>query len=153
MFEDLLKKDNSFKIHHKNIQSLAIELFKVKKGIANPILCGIFQLRSIDYNLRSQTDFSVNSVNTTHFGLNSLRYFASKVWNMVLLELENLMMLKFLNLKLENGNQSNSNVHYVCHMCTVSVMWISVTINFTITSVIVLSVLIYLFIYWNTSKV
>ena len=37
-FEDLLKKDNSFKIHHKNIQSLAIALFKVEKGIANPIL-------------------------------------------------------------------------------------------------------------------
>ena len=37
-FEDLLKKDNSFKIHWKNIQSLAIEPFKVKKGIANPIL-------------------------------------------------------------------------------------------------------------------
>ena len=49
-FEDFPKKDNSFKIHHKNIQSLAIEL-------ANPILCDIFPLRSIDYNLRSQTDF------------------------------------------------------------------------------------------------
>ena len=89
-FEDLLKKDNSFKIHHKNIQSLAIELFKVEKGIANPILCDIFPLRSIDYNLRSQTDFSVSSVNTTHFGLNSLRYFASKVWNIIPLELKNL---------------------------------------------------------------
>ena len=89
-FEDLLKKDNSFKIHDKNIQSLAIELFKLEKGIANPILCDIFLLRSTDYNLRSQTDFSVSSVNTTHFGLNSLRYFASKVWNMVPLELKNL---------------------------------------------------------------
>ena len=67
-FEDLLKKDNSFKIHHKNIELLAIELFKVKKGIANPILCDIFPLRSIDYNLRSQIDFSVSSANTTHFG-------------------------------------------------------------------------------------
>ena len=68
LFEDLLKKDNSFKIHHKSIQSLAIELFKVKKGIADPILCDILPLRSIDYNLRSQIDFSVSSVNTTYFG-------------------------------------------------------------------------------------
>ena len=68
LFEDLLKKDNSFKIHHKSIQSLAIELFKVKKGIADPILYDILPLRSIDYNLRSQIDFSVSSVNTTYFG-------------------------------------------------------------------------------------
>ena len=61
-FEDLLKKDKSCKIHHKNIQSLAIELFKVKEGIANPILCGIFPLRPIDYNIRPQIDFSVSSV-------------------------------------------------------------------------------------------
>ena len=56
-FEDLLKKDKFFKIPHKNIQSLAIELFKVEKGIANPILSDIFPLRSIDYNLRSQLIF------------------------------------------------------------------------------------------------
>ena len=86
-FEDLLKKDN-YKIHHKNIQSSAIELFKIKKGIANPTLRDIFPLKSIDYNLRSQIDFSVSSVTTTHFGLNSLRYFASEVWNMVPLNLK-----------------------------------------------------------------
>ena len=51
-FEDLLKKDNSFKIRHKNILPLArtsesLELVKVEKGIANPILCGNFFLRFI----------------------------------------------------------------------------------------------------------
>ena len=89
-FENLLKKDD-FKIHHKNVsQSLAIELFKVEKEIANPILCDIFPLRSIDYNLSPQTDFFVSSVNTTHFDLNSLQYFACKIRNMVTLELKNL---------------------------------------------------------------
>ena len=90
LLEDLLKKDKSLKIHYKNIKSLAIELFKVKQRIANPILCDIFPLRFLDYNLRSQIHFSLSSVNTTHFGLNSLRYFASKAWNMVPLELKNL---------------------------------------------------------------
>ena len=39
LFKELLKNYNSFKIYHKNIQSLALELFKDKKGITNPILC------------------------------------------------------------------------------------------------------------------
>ena len=41
-FEDILKKDNPLKIHHKNIQLLAIEHFKVKKRIAKSILWDIF---------------------------------------------------------------------------------------------------------------
>ena len=36
-FEDLLKKDRSFTIHQRNIQSLAIELFKVKGNLSNNV--------------------------------------------------------------------------------------------------------------------
>ena len=51
-FENLLKKDNSVCIHHKNIQSLAIELFKVENNLSNTIMCDIFETRNINYNLR-----------------------------------------------------------------------------------------------------
>ena len=37
-FEDLLKRDISVTIHHSNIQSLAIELFKVKQDLSNSVL-------------------------------------------------------------------------------------------------------------------
>ena len=37
-FEDLLKRDKSFTIHQRNIQSLAIELFKVKGNLSNNIM-------------------------------------------------------------------------------------------------------------------
>ena len=76
LFEDLPKKDNSFKNPLKKIQSLARGLFKVETGIANSILYDIFPLRSIDYYLRSQIYFSESSANTNIFGLNSVQYFA-----------------------------------------------------------------------------
>ena len=56
-FEELLKKDKSFRIHHRKIQSLAIELFKVKNSLSNRIMCDIFETRNLDYNLKSQLVF------------------------------------------------------------------------------------------------
>ena len=41
-FEDLLKKDNSVSIHHRNIQALVTEMFKVKNNIAPEIMKEIF---------------------------------------------------------------------------------------------------------------
>ena len=38
----------------------------------------IFNLRNIDYNLRSQTDFKQGPVNAVNYGLKSLRYLAQK---------------------------------------------------------------------------
>ena len=49
----------------------------------------IFQTRSIRYDLRSQTNFRGHCVNTKKFGLNSLRFFAAKVWNIVPSEIKN----------------------------------------------------------------
>ena len=65
------------------MQTLAIELFKVKSNISNTILNNIFMTRNLNYNLRSQNNFIKPFVRTTKFGLNSLRAFASKVWDMV----------------------------------------------------------------------
>ena len=79
-FKDLLKKDNFVCIHQRNIQSLTVEIFKVKENLSNTIMSDIFPTTVLKCNLRSQTDFFRNTVSTTKFGINSLRYFASEVW-------------------------------------------------------------------------
>lgn len=40
-FEDLRERHKSVTIHHWNIQSLGIELLKVKQNLSNSILCNI----------------------------------------------------------------------------------------------------------------
>ena len=37
-FEVLLVKDGSFRIHHRNIQAMAIEMFKLKMGMGPSLL-------------------------------------------------------------------------------------------------------------------
>ena len=112
-FEDLLKKDRSFTIHQKNIQSLAIELFKVKGNLSNNIMYEIFQTRKINYNLRSQTDFASICANTNKFGLNSLRCFASKIWCMVPLETKNSGSVEIFKTKIRNWEQKDC----CCYLC------------------------------------
>ena len=71
-FHELLQKDHSLTIHHRNIKSLAIEPYKIKENLLNEIM-SIFLARLIKYNLRTQSDFLRNSVNSSKYGLNSIK--------------------------------------------------------------------------------
>ena len=53
-------------------------------------MCNIPKTKTLTYNLRSQTDFVGDCVNTRRYGLDSLNYFAPKVWDMIPLETKNI---------------------------------------------------------------
>ena len=89
-FEELLRKDGSVTIHHKNIQFLAIEMYKEKQGIAPPpFMKDIFGLKTmsddhISSRLRNSTIFYNHSnPRTVRYGLESLRSFGPKIWNIL----------------------------------------------------------------------
>ena len=52
-FEELLRKDNSVTIHHRNLQVLATELYKVENNMVPEMVNEVFQKRSSSYNLRA----------------------------------------------------------------------------------------------------
>ena len=83
-----LQKDNSVGVHYRNVQSSAIKLYKVKHTISNSLILHIFPLRSVYYNLRTQTDFIKVYIITTRYSLKSLIFFASKVWDMIPVEIK-----------------------------------------------------------------
>ena len=80
-FEDLLKMDKAVIIHHRNIQSLAIEMFKVLNGLGPEIMRSLF---NIDYNERNTKSFHRPNVNSKYNGHNSIRYFGPVVWDRLL---------------------------------------------------------------------
>ena len=81
-FEELLLKDHSFSIHHRNIHLVAIEMFKIKNNITPEIVRDIFNERK-GPSLRSNSTFSKPCVNSVYNGTDSLRYFGPVVWNIV----------------------------------------------------------------------
>ena len=68
-FQERHEKDNYFYVHHVNIQSLAIEMFKVIGNITAIIIDDLFTTCH-NYNLRSKSKFVVPSVRTVRNGQN-----------------------------------------------------------------------------------
>ena len=89
IFEELLKKDYSVSIHHRNIHILATELYKIVNGYSSKVMSEIFDVRDLNYNLRSQTDFLIGSVNSVNYGINSLRYIGPLIWNILPEDIKN----------------------------------------------------------------
>ena len=72
MYND--KKSNLDKCH-QNIKFLAIEMFKVFKGISPQILKEIFQFRdAMPYQLRKQTNFQIPSAHSAVNGTESIKF-------------------------------------------------------------------------------
>ena len=63
-FSDLLAIDGSFTIHHTNVQTLLLEMYKIKHNLSESSLKDLFSVVNGNYNLRSQSDFGVPVINT-----------------------------------------------------------------------------------------
>ena len=83
-FDELLVKDNSTSIHHRNIQKVAIEMFKVKNNLCPEILQSLF--RKTAGRTRSQATFIRPKVNSVYNGEQSLRSFGPLVWDTMIPE-------------------------------------------------------------------
>ena len=69
-FAELLETDNSVKLHQRNLQVLATEIFKLKNGLVPEIMKEVFEIQNHAYNFRSEvTHFKRENVKTTHYGI------------------------------------------------------------------------------------
>ena len=79
-FDELLKKDGSFSIHDKNIQTLAIEIHKFFHGLSPIIIKNIFQVNTNNpHSLRSHNELYCRNPKTVKYGTETISYLAAKV--------------------------------------------------------------------------
>ena len=82
-FEDLLKKNGSVCIHHRNIQHVATEMFKVKNDLCSKMMKGLFKF---SFNPHNESTFLIPNANSEFMGKLSLRWFGPVVWERMLPE-------------------------------------------------------------------
>ena len=82
-FQELLDLDYSMTIHHRNIQKLAIEMFKIKKNLSSPLMKKIFTENTNTYDLREKRCWESTNVRTVHYGTETISYRRPKTWDMV----------------------------------------------------------------------
>ena len=112
-FQELLTKDNSVSVHHRNLQYLAIELNKIKSGNAPFLLSEIFQKRSVPENsvvgnLRSQTIFyNYHNPRSVRFGTETLRDLGPKIWNIIPIDIKSSISLTIFKQRIKDWIPEN----------------------------------------------
>ena len=90
-FIKLLEKDNSVSIHQRNLQILAIEMFRVSNGLSPVLMNDIFKLRGEQtYNLRKLSQFYRPKVNSVYSGTESAPFLGPIIWDLVPNELKDI---------------------------------------------------------------
>ena len=123
-FEELLNKVGSVTVHHRNLQLLAIEMFKVIKGVAPASMTDIFAknentfTENVSSNTRSRSIFyNPSNPKKVNYGLETLRSLGPKVWDMLPIDLKNNPSLAVFKSKIKKGIPHNCP----CRLCKIFV--------------------------------
>ena len=104
----LLQRNRSVSIHHKNIQTLTTEVFKVVNSICPPIMKTFCDFRENKYNIRKFQEMRQQKVRTVRYGFETALYRAPQLWSLVPADLKSLPKVNLFKSKIK---------HWECTEC------------------------------------
>ena len=107
-FTGLLNKDSSVSIHVRNIQRLAIEMFRFYNGLSPPLMNNIFKLRAENpYNLSHVSGFSKPIIKSVYQGTESVSYLGTKIRYILPEKLKNIENLEHCKKEIKTCKPDN----------------------------------------------
>ena len=100
-FTERLKKDNSLTIHRKDLQNLAIKMFKVKHNLAQEIMTEVFRLKTRSFDIKNKSEFQRRNIKTVIYGSETLSSLNLEIWDLIPIELRNLVSLNAFKSKIK----------------------------------------------------
>ena len=101
-FDDLLKEDKSVKIHQKNLQMLATEIYKVKNDLGPKTMADIFHFVEKPYNLRNNSIIQGQANRSVYFETESISSLVPKLWELIPSEIKRAKSLNIFKEKIKS---------------------------------------------------
>ena len=102
-YGELLTKDRSATIHHRNIKALAIEIYKVMQGIFSPLLNEVFVPCRSNYELSGNNLLERRRDESVRYGTESISSLAPKIWETLPNEIKDSDTLQIFKAKIKKG--------------------------------------------------
>ena len=77
---DALLQNNNTCYHHRNIQTLMVEIYKINNNLNPPIMDFMFESRNNTYNLRNFLEFATIRKRTVKMGLETFNCRSPQLW-------------------------------------------------------------------------
>ena len=113
-YGELLQINNNVSIHQRHLQYLALEVFKSLMHLNPEFMWSYFNENPIPYDLRKGIKVFLPPVKSFRFGLNSIQFRGSSLWNNLPSSIKNSQTINEFKVKLKNL----VNIHCTCDMCS-----------------------------------
>ena len=99
--------------YHRNQETVAYEIFKVKNNMAPEILTETFRQNKIKYNLTNTKALLGRRIKTVMYGSETKLCLGSTIWNILLTELKDIVFPKLFKMKIREWAPKIVHASYI----------------------------------------